>query len=65
MFCYIYITALRYSDKQDFTAYIIQSTSQGILLKKREKFIFFFFAVQPNPHSILVLLPIRAQITKT
>lgn len=62
MFCYIYIMVLRYSDKHDFTACIIQSTSQDILLKNVRE---FSFVVQPNPPSILVLLPIRAQITKT
>lgn len=40
MFCYIYIMVLRYSDKHDFTACIIQSTSQDIVLKKCERMFF-------------------------
>ncbi len=33
--------------------------------KAREFSLLLFFAVQPNPPSILVLLPVRGRITKT
>ncbi len=55
--CFVKSISLRswYSDKHDFTACIIQSTSQGILLEKSERiFSSFIFCSAPNPPSILV-----------